>query len=352
MSVKNTSRQHKESTSSKRGNRPLSTIPTQMIEDAGVGVATYEDERDYREFVSRRKFGVRSPLLNQLRVLEAPTDSDESLILRLREGDKEASFLLLCKHYKYIVAKIIEITNGHWYSDDILQAGALGLYEAAIRFDLDRKHTFLTYAHYWILKYLYIAIRDDLLPLGGLGIGRDYKERLFNFIKYTMMGLSDSEIMERLNINSAKLIELKILNNAASRMHSLDTMVSANPEDDDLDPLNAQGIPTHNSAELEYINHEFMDYVEDKLEELSATDKMAAEVACYRLGLRGYPQLEKAEICTRLSISKRDYEVLKRSGNRFLKVQMIHDGWYDAKQSEMLEVYKWEEEQAKKDLQQ
>ena len=285
-----------------------SGIPSQMLEDAGV--VSYVDERDIKEASSRKRYGLRSPLLQQLRVIPAPTESDEVLITRLREGDKEASFALLCKHYKYIVAKVIELTNGHWYSDDILQAGALGLYEAAMRFDFTRKHTFLTYAHYWILKYLYIAIRDDLLPLGGLGLGRDYKERLFNFIKYTMMGLSDGEIMERLGINATKLTELKILNNAASpsRMNSLDSMVSNNPEDDDLDPLNAQGIPTHLSAESEFINREFLDYVEEKVRDLANTDPIAAEVANYRLGINGHDQLEKPEICAKLQLTKKEYE--------------------------------------------
>lgn len=324
-------------------------IPDQMLENAGV--VPYVDERDLREAKSRKSYRLHSPLLQQLRMIPAPEESDEVLITRLRDGDQEASFLLLVKHYKYIVAKVIELTNGHWYSDDILQAGALGLYEAAMRFEFERKHTFLTYAHYWILKFLYIAIRDDLLPLGGLGLGRDYKERLFNFIKYTMMGLSDGEIMERLGINATKLTELKILNNVASRMNSLDSMVSNNPDDDDLDPLNAQGIPTHLSAESEYISHEFLDYIEEIVRDLATTDELAAEVANYRLGINGHEQLDKPEICVRLSITKKEFEHLKRTGNRFLKVQMISDGWYEAKQSEMLEVYKWEAEQAKKELQ-
>lgn len=61
----------------------------------------------------------------------------------MREGNREGNYLLFCKHYRYILHKIIEITQGNWYSDDILQAGAVGLYEAAKRWDESKNVHFL-----------------------------------------------------------------------------------------------------------------------------------------------------------------------------------------------------------------
>lgn len=301
--------------------------------DAFEGDTEYLDDWGLDDLLlerDRRRCGIKSRILQQLRAMPTPKETDIEILTMIRNGDPKGNDLLLAKHYKYILAKIIGTTQGNWYSDDILQAGIIGLFEAASRFDLDRKNTFLTYAHSWILKYIYIEIRNDLLPLGGIGIGRDAKERLFNYIKYTMMGLTDEEIMERLKISRKTLLELKVLTVTTSRIKSLDNMISpSNPDADELEPYNNAGIPTHTSAEEEVLSSELFTYVEHQVNMLRKESPTLAAILDYSLGLNGKKQLTKAEICAKLDINKREFNKMQREGNKFLRVHMIADGWYD-----------------------
>lgn len=300
----------------------VTLVPPHMLSHEDSSLDSYTGR-------SHRAKGLYSTLLKQLRNLDVTDVEDAKIIQMMREGDRHGNYLLFCKHYRYILRRIIEITQGNWYSDDILQAGAVGLYEAAKRWDPSRNCTFLTYAHYWIVKFLYIEIRNELLPLGGLGLGRDAKERLFNFIKYLMMGLSDEEIMARLRISEKTLNELKILNSIASHTKSLDTMVIGNGEDNEDESYNLVGVPSHPSAESEFLTEEFLSYVECKVNELRESEPKLAEFLDLELGLNGKYQLEKPEICDALGISKKEYSQMKRAGNRYLRVRMIGDGWYD-----------------------
>lgn len=275
---------------------------------------------------SRRR-GIWSPMLQQLRAYDKPNVPDETILQMIKDGNEQGNFLLLLKHYPYIVAKILDATQGRWYSDDILQAGAVGLYEAAKRWDPSAKNRFLTYAHYWILKFIYIEIRNEVLPLGGLGMGRDARERLFNYVKYSMMGMSDEELKEKLKVNQKTLNELKILNATATRVKSLDKL--ANPEMDEADPTNDIAMPTRPSAENEVISQEFIAYLERQVQYLKTVDEQLGTFLEYELGLNGQYQLDKAEICTKLNITKKECERLRREGNKYLRVQLVSDGWYD-----------------------
>lgn len=296
---------------------------------------------------SNKRYRLWSPFLQYLRDIEKPTESDRELIARLKQGDDAASFMLFCKHYPYILRKIMEITQGRWYSDDVLQAGALGLYEAANRFDASRENKFLTYAHYWILKYLYIEIRNELLPMGGIGIGRDGKERLFNFIKYTMEGLPEEEIKARLKVTSRTMLELKILSMAATRLRSLDKMVSAEYDDESLDPKNATGMPTHRSAEDEYLGSELLAYVERCVEELKDYDAQLSMYLKMTLGVCGQEKLDKEEIRAALRLERNELDSMRRRGNFYLRRRMLMDGWYETHQKDMMEAYTCLENKAK-----
>lgn len=317
-------------------------------------VPTPQGFEDYEELEQeRRHCGIHSRLLQQLRLLEVPTESDDEIIAMVKRGDPEGMNKLFNKHHRYILDKIINITQGHWYSDDILQAGAVGLLEAAKRFDPTKKNKFLTYAHYWIVKYIYIEIRNELLPMGGLGIGRDAKERLFNFIKYTLMGMPDEEIMEKLKIGKKALMELKMLNIAASRVRSLDSATkNYDPEKEDLDPYSQRDVPHTDAVDETVINDEFTTYVTNLVNSLRDEYPEFTLFMDYQLGINGKNQLDKKEVCTKLGITKRDYEHLKRIGNKYFRMKMISDGWLDdAKREEIEEAVLWLKDKAREQLQ-
>jgi hypothetical protein len=67
-----------------------------------------------------------------------------------------------------ILKVTISITNGKWFDDSCIHAGAVGIYEAAKRFDTEKGYTFLTYAVPWIRKYVMLEVCNDALPAGAL----------------------------------------------------------------------------------------------------------------------------------------------------------------------------------------
>lgn len=322
------------------------SVYTMMTPEISGGGEVYEGVEV--PSTTNKRYRLWSPFLQYLRDIEKPTDSDRDLIERLKNGDEAASFMLFCKHYPYILRKIMEITQGRWYSDDVLQAGALGLYEAAHRFDPTRDNKFLTYAHYWILKYLYIEIRNELLPMGGIGIGRDGKERLFNFIKYTMEGLPEEEIKDRLKVSSRTILELKILSMAATRLRSLDKMVSSEYDEDSLDPKNALGMPTYRSAEDEYLGSELINYIETCIKELDASDPRLCMFLKMALGACGQERLDRDEICAALRLTKQEHDAMRRRGNLYLRKRMMFDGWYETHKKNGVDTYSCQEQEPKR----
>ena len=48
--------------------------------------------------------------------------------------------------------------------------------------------------------------------------------------------------------------------------------------------------------------------------------------------------MEKAEICNKMQLTSKEYEQLKQTGNRYLRTQMIEDGWYDRNASDLAEA--------------
>ena len=151
------------------------------------------------------------------------------------------------------------------------------------------------------------------------------------------MGWTDAQILEKLNIKQEALDELKLLNRIASRLKSLDDLRS-DGDKDDLDPYDFLGMPTHKSAEDEYISMELQNYVEALVSDLKITEPKLAKFLNYELGLNSHAQLTKSEICKTLKISPLEYKGLKDSGIQYLRTQMIEDGWMDKKKDKIKEI--------------
>ena len=193
--------------------------------------------------------GFHSRILKQLEHTTPVTEDDASLVLAFRAGDDTAGYKLFVKHHKMVLKVVLDITKGRWFDDDCFNAGTVGLYEAAKRFDIDRGFTFLTYAVPWIRKYVYLEACNSVLPAGGISFSRDFKERMYRFIGFHMMGMADEEICERMNITPTLLEELKVAARTTSQPSSL-TMSAADlyggPEDEEV-PV--PGLPSAPSAE-------------------------------------------------------------------------------------------------------
>ena len=274
--------------------------------------------------------GFHSSLLKKLARIPIVSIPDYRLVAGLKNGDAHSSFLLFAKHYKYILAKIIQITKGRWYSDDLLQAGAVGIYEAAKRWDEKKNIKFLTYAHYYILKCLYLEARNEMLPLGGLGIGRDAKERLYNYIKFKMLGFTDAEIKDKLHCSTQALEHLSTLNSFASHICSLDSYAAARQQGKpDEEAYDRQGTPASESAEDEFMDLDFVKYVSKVVQGLTKDHPRIAKVINLELGLNGCVPSTKKEIAEQMHTTIREVTELRRDGNVLLRKQLLKDGYYD-----------------------
>ena len=149
--------------------------------------------------------------------------------------------MLFVKHHKMILKIIFEVTRGRWYDDGCLQVGGIGLYEAARRFDISRGYAFLTYAVPWIRKYVYIEACNDALPAAGVAFTRDFKEKLFRYIGYSMSGTPEEEIRRLLKVSDLGLKRLEEASRFASRPINLSSL---EPGDDEPPMFLVPSVPS------------------------------------------------------------------------------------------------------------
>ena len=97
--------------------------------------------------------------------------SDEKLIERMRNGEKEIAEYLIDK-YKGLVrrkARAVFLVGGE--TDDLVQEGMIGLFKALQDYDPDREASFQTFARLCVERQLYTAVRSAQrqkhMPLNG-----------------------------------------------------------------------------------------------------------------------------------------------------------------------------------------
>lgn len=102
--------------------------------------------------------------------------SNEELCVLAKGGDTEARNQLLQANLSFVQKQANKIWgqsgSGRIDVDDLIQEGCFGLMEAISRFDPERGTKFLTYAVWWIRKFMQetvsIVLADDEVCLSGL----------------------------------------------------------------------------------------------------------------------------------------------------------------------------------------
>lgn len=84
--------------------------------------------------------------------------SDEELVIRIRDGEKEISDYLISKYKNLVLkrAKSMFIVGGD--NDDLIQEGMIGLYKAIRDYDSGRDATFFTFADICVSRQILTAI--------------------------------------------------------------------------------------------------------------------------------------------------------------------------------------------------
>ena len=261
---------------------------------------------------------IQSPLLRELADAPEVAEDDYSLINRFRDGDRQAGHLLFVKHHKMILKVVIDVTNGRWYDDDCLNAGAVGLYEAAKRFDTTLGYTFLTYAVPWIRKYVHIEVCNDALPAGGIAFGRDFKERLYRFIGYKMVGKTEEEIATLMKISVNDVRRLASAATSTSRPVSLNNI--RNEEEEEGADYELNGMPTERSAEDHFLDDELKRVVEETVDEM---DEDSQFILNHTLCVNNADYMERKELIRHFNVQAPEFTRLKREAYRKLKQALI-----------------------------
>ena len=101
--------------------------------------------------------------------------TNEKLCAEAQQGNRAALDALVESNLRYLQHTAYSTANRYHrpeLSDDLIQEGALGLIQAAELYEPERKTLFLTYAGYWVRKYMtaYLdgIIAEDTLSLEEL----------------------------------------------------------------------------------------------------------------------------------------------------------------------------------------
>lgn len=88
-------------------------------------------------------------------------EEEQELAKRIQKGDEVALNKLVQANLKYVITMANRFIGQGVPIDDLIQEGNLGLYEAAKRYQPSSNTKFLTYAKFWIQKYLNGALCEQ-----------------------------------------------------------------------------------------------------------------------------------------------------------------------------------------------
>lgn len=106
-----------------------------------------------------KKFEISSTIdlyFKEIEKISSPLTKKEehALAIRIQSGDTSALNELVLHNLKFVVLLANKFIGMGLNIDDLIQEGNKGLIEAAKRFTSDKDTKFITYAQFWIRKYL------------------------------------------------------------------------------------------------------------------------------------------------------------------------------------------------------
>ena len=171
---------------------------------------------------------------------EKITEKNKELFLKYENGNKEVITDILLTNDQLVVSiarKYYNKFSGYVEFDDLVQEGRLGLYEATIRFDVNKGYNFSTYSTYWIRKNVqeYIFSNLRLGTISKYYILKALKMKRFIDVYYLENKVypTDDIISEKLNISIEQIIGLKML---LANEQSLDCFIN-NEEGKEMNKL-------------------------------------------------------------------------------------------------------------------
>ena len=172
--------------------------------------------------------------MQNLRDLSLPECSDEELLVKIKNGDKEARNILIEKYLNLVNKFAREYANRGMDFQDLIQEGNIGLIKAVDKYDASYGTKFSTYAYWWIKKaildFLIIQVKGEKLP-NRLSEIYDRFKILYEQLYY-LYGTEPS-IEEVASILKLSIDDVKYLFFVLKRNNSLDYLIDSNKLDNE-----------------------------------------------------------------------------------------------------------------------
>jgi RNA polymerase primary sigma factor len=223
---------------------------------------------------------------------------EADLATRARAGNRDARDELVRSNLRFVVSVAKEYRNLGIPFEDLLSEGNLGLLEAASRFDGRRGVKFITYAIWWIRRFILKALREQTTLVRV----PDHRRRILANVRRETSSLRQQlgrepgrdELSRRLDCAPDEIDRaLGIDYRHPAREVGMDGEPRS-PAEDLLDPTGA-------TAEEGLLRRELEDRLEQALRRLPAR---ARRILRDRFGLAESPRLTLQEIADREGISR------------------------------------------------
>lgn len=176
--------------------------------------------------------------LKEIAKIEQFKDSDEELICakKVIQGDKKAFEELINRNLRFVISVAKHYQNSNNHIEDLVNEGNLGLVHAATKFNPDKGFKFITYAVWWIRKYVREFVTQDnkliRLPFNRVEDLSKINKRIEQLEQKLGRDIEVHELLNYYDKNSLSNEEMRILENIHEiNIISLDKTIS---DDGDL----------------------------------------------------------------------------------------------------------------------
>lgn len=238
--------------------------------------------------------------LKDLSIIPPPQPGEEAqLAARLRAGDKSARTRLVEANLRFVVAFAKKYRNLGLPFQDLINAGNVGMIEAAKRFDPDNGAKFITYAVWWIKQSILQTLSGQNAVFHLPQKQASLQLKLARTTRHLQSALehdpSAAELAQEMHLSEAEVDEL--LKSRGEEV-PIDAMEDGERDFQLIDQLSQQSIP---AADEQAIEASFRHQIHGLLHEL---DEKERTIVTLRFGLVGDEPRTLKEIGEKLGLSR------------------------------------------------
>lgn len=210
---------------------------------------------------------------------------------------RERQILELVPYVKYIVQRIALRLPPHIETEDLVNAGILGLIDAMNKFNPEREVRFKTYAESRIRGAILDELRSqDWIPISVRREARQIENAVLRVSQEKKRMATNEEVAEAMALTTEEFEQL--LSKVASvTLLSLDSVLASDDDNWGQDRLFLEASTRISTPDREYSAEEIRDYLAGEIDKLSRKERLV-------LSLYYYEDLTMKEIAIILKITE------------------------------------------------